>query len=54
MSPPASLRRWFDVDGVSAVADLTNSGVALAVQQIAKEQGKITLFTGPATHAIDQ
>jgi len=42
-------RRWFDVDGVSAVADLTNSGVALAVQQIAKEQGKITLFTGPAT-----
>ena len=42
-------RRWFDIDGVSAVADLTNSGVALAVQQIAKEQGKITLFTGPAT-----
>src|SRR5262249_46027034 len=42
-------RRWFDVDGVSAVAGLTNSAVALAVQQIAKEQGKITLFTGPAT-----
>jgi len=42
-------RRWFDVDGVSAVAELTNSAVALAVQQIAKEQGKITLFTGPAT-----
>jgi branched-chain amino acid transport system substrate-binding protein len=34
---------------VSAVAELTNSAVALAVQQIAKEQGKITLFTGPAT-----
>jgi len=43
------VRRWFDVDGVGAVADLTNSGVALAVQQIAREQGKITLFTGPAT-----
>jgi len=43
------VRHWFDIDGVSAVADLTNSGVALAVQQIAKEQGKITLFTGPAT-----
>ena len=42
-------RRWFDVDGVSAIAELTNSAVALAVQQIAKEQGKITLFTGPAT-----
>ena len=45
----AIARRWFDVDGVGAVAELTNSAVALAVQQIAKEQGKITLFTGPAT-----
>jgi branched-chain amino acid transport system substrate-binding protein len=42
-------RRWFDVDGVSAIAELTNSAVALAVQQIAKERGKITLSTGPAT-----
>jgi branched-chain amino acid transport system substrate-binding protein len=45
----AIARRWFDVDGVSAVAELTNSAVALAVQQIAKEKGKITLSTGPAT-----
>jgi branched-chain amino acid transport system substrate-binding protein len=45
----AIARRWFDLDGVSAVAELTNSAVALAVQQIAKEKGKITLFTGPAT-----
>src|SRR6266511_1191625 len=45
----AIARRWFDVDGVSAVAELTNSAVALTVQQIAKEKGKITLFTGPAT-----
>ena len=45
----AIARRWFDVDGVSAIAELTNSAVALAVQQIAKEQGKITLATGPAT-----
>jgi branched-chain amino acid transport system substrate-binding protein len=42
-------RRWFEVDGVSAIAELTNSAVALLVQQVAKEQGKITLFTGPAT-----
>src|SRR5262249_39232531 len=41
-------RRWFDVDGVGAVAELTNSAVALAVHQIAKEKGKITLPTGPA------
>jgi branched-chain amino acid transport system substrate-binding protein len=42
-------RKWFDVDGVSAVADLTNSAVALAVQQIAREKGKVTLSVGPAT-----
>jgi branched-chain amino acid transport system substrate-binding protein len=45
----AIARRWFDVEGVDAVADLTNSAVALAVQQIAKDQGKITLAVGPAT-----
>jgi branched-chain amino acid transport system substrate-binding protein len=45
----ALARRWFDIDGVNAIAELTNSAVALTVQQIAKEQGKITLFTGPAT-----
>ena len=45
----ALVRRWFDVDGVSAVAELTNSAVALTVQQIAKEQGRVTLSTGPAT-----
>jgi len=43
------VRRWFDVDGVSAVADLTNSAVALAVQQIAREKGKVTPAVGPAT-----
>jgi branched-chain amino acid transport system substrate-binding protein len=45
----AIARRWFDTEGVGAVADLTNSAVALLVQQIAKEQGKVTLATGPAT-----
>lgn len=45
----AIARRWFDVDGVHAVADLTNSAVALAVQQIAKEKGRVTLSVGPAT-----
>src|SRR5262247_3255156 len=45
----AIARHWFDVDGVSAIADLTNSAVALAVQQIAKEKAKVTLAVGPAT-----
>ena len=42
-------RRWFEVDDVGAIAELTNSAIALAVQQIAMERGKITLATGPAT-----
>jgi branched-chain amino acid transport system substrate-binding protein len=40
---------WFDRKGVSAITDLTNSAVALAVQAVAGTRGKITLFTGPAT-----
>jgi branched-chain amino acid transport system substrate-binding protein len=40
---------WFDTKGVSAIADLTNSAVALAVQAVARERGKITLVTGAAT-----
>lgn len=42
-------RRWYDVDGVTVIADLTNSAVALAVAGIAKERKKIALFNGPAT-----
>lgn len=42
-------RQWFDQDGVDAVADLTNSAVALAVQQLAIEKKRVTLFSGPAT-----
>lgn len=42
-------KRWFDVENVDAVADLTNSAVALAVQKIAAEKGRVTLSVGPAT-----
>lgn len=42
-------RQWLDVDGVEVFADLTNSAVSLAVQHIARERGKIALFSGPAT-----
>jgi branched-chain amino acid transport system substrate-binding protein len=45
----AIARGWFDRQGVTAIADLTNSAAALAVQQLARERGKITLLTGPAT-----
>jgi len=42
-------RQWFDQDHVDAIVDVPNSGVALAVQQIAKEKGKVMLFSGPAS-----
>ena len=45
-------REWFDQRGVVAVADLTSSAVALAVQKLAADRGKITLNTGPATGAL--
>jgi len=48
----AAARRWFDVEGVDAIADMTNSGVAIAVNGIAKERGKVTLMTGPGTTAL--
>lgn len=48
----ARAREWFDRDGVTAIADLTNSSVALAVQGLAKEKNRIALFSGPATNAL--
>ncbi len=45
-------RQWFDQRGVVAIADLTSSAVALAVQKLAADRGKVTLLTGPATSAL--
>jgi branched-chain amino acid transport system substrate-binding protein len=41
-------RQWFDQDGVDVITELTSTPVALAVQQIAKERGKIDIVTGAA------
>ncbi len=48
----AIAREWFDQRGVVAIADLTSSAVALAVQKLAADRGKVTLNTGPATGAL--
>lgn len=48
----AKAREWIDRQGVTAIADLTNSAVALAVQNVAKEKNRIALFSGPATTAL--
>lgn len=45
----AIAKEWFESGKVDAVADLTNSGVALAVQELARQNRKVALFSGPAT-----
>jgi branched-chain amino acid transport system substrate-binding protein len=42
-------RRWYDVEGVDAIMELTTSSVALAVQQLSKEKKKITIVDGAAS-----
>src|SRR5258707_11852072 len=41
--------QWFDVDGVDAMVDVPTSSVALAVQQIARNKGKVFLISGAAS-----
>jgi len=42
-------RQWFDQDHVDIIMDVPNSGVALAINDIAKEKNKIAIFSGPAS-----
>jgi branched-chain amino acid transport system substrate-binding protein len=41
-------RQWFDVDGVDAIVDVPNSGVALAVNEVVREKNKVFLVSGAA------
>jgi branched-chain amino acid transport system substrate-binding protein len=42
-------RQWIDRDGVDAIADVPNSAVALAVQEISRDKKVPFLMSGPAT-----
>lgn len=42
-------RRWFDQEGVDAIADVPTSSVALAVAEIAREKNKVLLVSGAGT-----
>lgn len=42
-------RRWFDEQDVDVIADVNNSGVALAVNIVAKDKDKVVLGSGPST-----
>jgi len=41
--------QWFDVDHVDMIVDVPNSGVALAVSQIANQKNKVFVASGPGT-----
>jgi branched-chain amino acid transport system substrate-binding protein len=41
-------RQWFDTDQVDAIADVPNSGVALAVSGVTREKNKVFLISGAA------
>jgi branched-chain amino acid transport system substrate-binding protein len=40
---------WFDVDKVEAIFDVPNSGVALAVQEVARNKNRIFIVSGAAS-----
>jgi branched-chain amino acid transport system substrate-binding protein len=42
-------RQWFDVDKVDLITGTTNSGVALAVNQVTKDKGKAFIVSGAAS-----
>nr|WP_236774715.1 ABC transporter substrate-binding protein [Agrobacterium tumefaciens] len=45
-------RRWFDVEGVSVITDVTNSAVALALSSLAQAKNKVELVSGAATSEL--
>jgi len=48
----AIARRWYDVENVDMITELTTSSVALAVQELSKEKKKIDIVVGAATSRI--
>jgi len=40
--------RWFDVDKVDMIIDVPNSGVALAISDVARQKNKVFIGSGPA------
>jgi branched-chain amino acid transport system substrate-binding protein len=42
-------RRWYEVEGVDAIADLPVSTIALGIQNLANKLGKISLVSGSGT-----
>ena len=45
-------RQWFDVDGVTAIMDVTGSATALAVMRVAKDKDRVVILNGPGAGSI--
>src|SRR5947209_6433955 len=45
-------RRWYDVEGVDMITELTTSSVALAIQDLSREKKKIDIVVGAATSRL--
>src|SRR6187549_1525144 len=41
--------QWYDVDKVDLIVDVPNSGVALAISQVASQKNKVFVGSGPAS-----
>src|SRR5437870_3869114 len=45
-------RRWYDVENVDMITELTTSSVALAVQELSRDKKKIDIVVGAATSRL--
>ncbi|MFZ5733969.1 MAG: ABC transporter substrate-binding protein [Pseudomonadota bacterium] len=45
-------RRWYDVEGVDMITELTTSSVALAIHDLSKQMKKIDIVVGAATSRL--
>jgi len=48
----AIARRWYEVEGVDMITELTTSSVALAIHDLSKQMKKIDIVVGAATSRI--
>src|SRR3979411_461444 len=48
----AIARRWFEVEGVDMITELTTSSVALAIHDLSKQMKKIDIVVGAATSRL--
>jgi branched-chain amino acid transport system substrate-binding protein len=48
----AKAREWFDTQKVDVIADVAASATALAALEVAKQQNRIIMFSGPATNRL--